>query len=98
LLHERRDVGLERERDDVGVEPGGDGSALLTGGAVGLGERNAVPGRGLLEGRDQLSVRILGRRVGDEGEFRVLRGTGRKGWQKQGGEQSQANSSHRLSL
>ena len=39
----RVDVGLERERDDVGRQAGLDRAALVAGGAVGLGEAHALP-------------------------------------------------------
>ena len=79
LLDERRDVRLERECDDVGIETGYDGPALLARRAVGLGERDAVSCLGLLKGRDQLSVRLFRRRIGHERQLRVLRGARRQG-------------------
>ena len=65
-VHEPRHVGLERELDDVGRQAGLHAAALLAGRAVGLVEGDVRPGVRLLEGRDQLRVRLARRRVGDE--------------------------------
>src|SRR5688572_713598 len=67
-LDQPRDVGLERERDDVGVEPRLDGPALLAGRRVGLVEVDAGAGVRVLESRDDFLVGLAGGRVGDEGE------------------------------
>ena len=52
----RVDVGLDRERHDVGLQPGLDGAALVAGGAERRLEADALAGVGLLEGRDDLVV------------------------------------------
>src|SRR4051794_37927594 len=64
-VHVRR----ERERHDVGGEARLDRAALVTGGAVGLAEADAVAGRRLLEAGDDLVVDDLRGRVRDEREL-----------------------------
>ena len=58
-------VGRQRQGDDVGLEAGLDGAGLVAGGAVGLLEPDVLAVGGLLEGGDDLLVRLLRRRVGD---------------------------------
>src|SRR5918997_214426 len=65
-LDELVDVGREGQRDDVGRQPGLDRAGLVAGSAVGLRELHALALGSLVEGRDQLAVRLLGRRVGDQ--------------------------------
>ena len=50
--------GLEREGDDVRRQAGFDGAALLARRGVGLLEIDALACRGVLEGRDDLLVRL----------------------------------------
>ena len=64
-LDEARHVRLEREGDDVGLEAGLDGAALLAGARVRLVELDPLARAGLVE-VDQLGVRLARRRVGDE--------------------------------
>jgi hypothetical protein len=70
-LDEAVEVGLERERDDVGLLAGLDGAALVTGRAEGGLEGRAAARLGLLELRDDLVVDDLGGRVGDEGKLLI---------------------------
>ena len=59
-------------------EPGLNGAALLPRGGEGLLDLDALASRGLLEGRDDLTVCLPRRRVGDEGErgsARAVRGS-----------------------
>src|SRR4051794_12853685 len=65
-VHEPRDVGLERELDDVGALAGLDRAALIAGRPVGLGEVDALAVGGLLELRDDRVVRLLGGGVRDD--------------------------------
>ena len=67
-LDELVDVRRQRQRDDVGVQAGLDGAGLVAGGAVGLLEADVLAVGGLLEGGDDLLVRLLRRRVGDQAE------------------------------
>src|SRR3954453_10123685 len=69
VLDEAVHVRRERERHDVGGEARLDRAALVTGGAVGLAEADAVAGRRLLEAGDDLVVDDLRGRVGDEREL-----------------------------
>src|SRR4051795_1993705 len=66
-VHVRR----ERERHDVGGEARLDRAALVTGGAVGLAEADAVAGRRLLEFGDDLVVDDLRGGVGDERQLGI---------------------------
>ena len=68
-VDEPRDVGLERECDEVGREAGLDGAALVAGGRVRLLEVDALAGGRLLEGGDDLLVRLARGGVGDEREL-----------------------------
>ena len=63
--------------DDVGGLPGGDRPALVAGGAVGLRESDALARIRVVEGGDQLRVRRLGRRIGDEVDLPIGGGAGR---------------------
>src|SRR4051812_32084141 len=89
-VHQPRDVGLERELDHVGLEAAVDRAALVAGGAVGLGERHVLALWGLLEGRDQRGVRLLGRRIRDEAQLvaaaRAAAAAGEEGHERRGGE------------
>ena len=67
-LDEPLHVGLDRERDDVGVEPRLDGAALLARGAERGLEADVLARVGLLELGDDLVVDDLGGRVRDERE------------------------------
>ena len=67
-LDELVDVGRERQRDDVRLEAGLDGPGLVTGRAVGLLEADVLAVGGVLEGGNDLLVRLLRRRVGDEAD------------------------------
>ena len=66
LVDKPRDVRLERERRDVRVEAGDDCVSLVARGAVGLLERDALAVRRLVEGGDDLLVRLLRGGVGDQ--------------------------------
>src|SRR5207237_2566376 len=72
-LHERRDVRLEREGDDVRVQAVHDRLRLVARRAVGLRAAHALPGLRLAEGVDELPVGLLRRRVRDEGDRPALR-------------------------
>ena len=65
-VDEPRHVGLGRERDDVGLLAGLDGTRLVAGGAEGGLEADALALGCLPEGRDQLVVDDLRGRVRDE--------------------------------
>src|SRR3954469_10639988 len=69
VLDEAVHVRRERERHDVGGEARLHRAALVARGAVGLAERHAVAGRGLLEAGDDLVVDDLRGRVRDEREL-----------------------------
>src|SRR6478736_2556354 len=72
-------VGRQREGHDVGRQAVLDGAALVAGGAIGLGERDALAGVGLLEAGDDLVVDDLRRRVGDQRQLgRALARGGRR--------------------
>src|SRR3954453_2401049 len=70
-LHEARDVRGERERHDVGRQPGLDRAALVARGAVGRAERRALSIGGCRELRRKLVVDDLRGRVGDERQLRA---------------------------
>ncbi len=86
-LHQARDVGRERERDDVGRQAGLDRAALVAGGAVGRAERRALAARRGGELRGELVVDDLRGRVGDERELRASR---RRRWRLRPGCQNSA--------
>src|SRR5256714_1779953 len=95
--HERPDVGLEREGDDVRVQAVHDRLRLVARRAVRLREAHALASLRLPEGVDQLAVRLLRRRVRDERDRPALRrGSGAR--QEQAGGDSHrcdhANSFH----
>ena len=70
-LDQAGDVRLEREGDDVGLQPVLDGAALVARGAVGLGEGDVLALRGLLEGLDDVGVGRLRRGVRDQRELHL---------------------------
>src|SRR5204863_3832104 len=70
----------EREGDHVSAQAARHRSRLVAGRAVGLVERDALPGRGPLERGDDGRVGLLGRGVGDQRELRrATAGGGRRG-------------------
>src|SRR5438552_706228 len=77
---------------------GGDGPRLVARGAVGLADADPVPGRRLLEGRDDLAVGVLRRGVRNEVD-RAAGGRPARGAGEQcNGDQSNPNRSHSDSL
>src|SRR5579884_429263 len=68
LVDEQVHVVAGREEDDVGPEAVRDRARLVGRRAVGLAERDALPGGGLLERLDDLPQHGLRGGVGDEGE------------------------------
>src|ERR671910_951917 len=68
-LHEPGHVGLERELDDIRRQAALDGTRLLARRGIGLGEAHSLALFRLVEGRNQLLVRLLGSRVGDQGQL-----------------------------
>src|SRR3954447_5433102 len=77
-LDETVHVGRERERDDVGRQPGLDRAALVAGRAEGLLERDAASGLRPLEAGDDLVVDDLRGGGGEEREL-GLRAAGARG-------------------
>jgi hypothetical protein len=98
LAGEQVDVRRQRERDQIRVLAGRDGARLIARRAVGLAEARAIPGLRLLEGGDDLSVRVLGRRVGDQVDRAALRRARRRPREQRNPEQSNPNNSHSFSL
>src|SRR6266542_4067068 len=87
-LDELGHVRLERQLDDVCGQAVDHCSGLIARGAVRLGEGNALSGSSRLEGGDDLLVRLLRRRVGDERHLRARRGRhGRKRGTREGEQQ-----------
>src|SRR5215218_10018918 len=66
------DVGREAQRDEVGREPRLDRARLVARASVGLRELHVLARGRLVEGRDQLSVGLLRRRVRDERDLAAV--------------------------
>src|SRR5262249_5910101 len=83
MIDERRHVRGEGERDDVGRLTGGHGGSLLGRAAVRLAEGDVLPCGRVVEGGDDLAVRVLRSRVSDARDARLrrraLRGAAREG-------------------